>query len=374
MIKFESYVMPKSLLSIVIAVKNDINTINKCFQSILSQTVQDLEVIFVCEASTDGTHERALSYKNNENRMPVRVYFRELRYAYPKFRLGMLSRLLVRPNKGNFAKFTTGLKLLDRFLIRKVKPYKDFEYADAVSCYIEGLRRSRGKYILYTVPDCSFDPTFVEKCLLPMEDNEDIGICLSMTHQIGEFATINSPPLCQKTCVIEHGEGIAHFLSSSHLGGVAAIYRCKPAYHLSKTFNHFTYQANPPYRMLYESTLFVCEKLVTAVTRKTYYEGIYNQAIISERFLEIGTNIWALSTRKDLKFDSKTLLYAWKNSYHSLCKTCLDIAEWLKDRGDVEEAKAYIYFAKMLQPNVDIPQGLSDLPIIEPSYLKLCKA
>ena len=350
--------MRKRLLSIVIAVKNNIDTIDKCFQSILNQTVQDLEVIFVCEPSIDGTYERVLSYKRNENRIPVRIYFRDIRYAYPKFRLGRLSSLLVR---------------LDSILIRKVKPYKDFEYADEPSCYFEGLRHNRGKYILYTVPNCSFNPKFVEKCVLPMEDNEDIGICVSAAHQIGEFATIDSPPLCRITCVIPPKEGIVSFLSVSHLGGVLAVYRSKSTYYLSNMFNHFIYKANPPYRMLYESTLFLSERLVNIEITRNYYQAIYNQAIVSGRYLEIETNIWELSTQNDLKFDSQTLLHAWKSSYDSLSKTCLDIAKWLKDRDAIKEAKAYYYFAKMVQPNVDIPQGLSDLSVIKPSFLKGCK-
>jgi len=361
----------KPLLSIIVAAKNDINTIDACFQSLLNQTVEDFETIFVCEPSSDGTFERVSTYKKNNKNISVRILLRDMRYSYPRFGRGAISNLLIREKDYLHAKFSSGIRLLDKLLIKKVNPYKNFEHANTLSCYTEGFKYKRGKYVTYITPNCIFKPNFIEKCVLPMEQNEDIGMSLTAARQVGEFAILNGQLLCEKTSVFPPKEGMAHYLDVSHLGGIVKVFRCSKAKYLSKSFKDFSYQADVMYRMLYESTLFVSERLVDIITKKDYYEEIFSQAIVSKRFLEIGSLIWRLSTRNDYKFDVQPLLDAYKNSYASLSKTCLDIAKCLKDKGDVKEAKAHIYFAKMLKPDVEIPEELSCLQLIEPSFTKI---
>jgi len=49
----------KPLFSIILPTKNNTRTIEKCLDSILSQTYSNIEVIFVDNFSTDDTYEIA---------------------------------------------------------------------------------------------------------------------------------------------------------------------------------------------------------------------------------------------------------------------------------------------------------------------------
>lgn len=66
--------MKIQLFTIILPTKNNIRTITKCLDSIVSQTYKNIEVIFVDNFSTDWTYEIANSYKNKINIQTFQVW------------------------------------------------------------------------------------------------------------------------------------------------------------------------------------------------------------------------------------------------------------------------------------------------------------
>jgi lipopolysaccharide biosynthesis glycosyltransferase/glycosyltransferase involved in cell wall biosynthesis len=61
--------MPK--ISIIIPVFNSINTIERCIDSLLQQSLYDIEIILIDDASTDGTTEKLIQYEKKHKRIKI---------------------------------------------------------------------------------------------------------------------------------------------------------------------------------------------------------------------------------------------------------------------------------------------------------------
>ena len=58
-------------VSVIMPSLNVVNYIDECIQSVISQTLTDLEIICVDAGSTDGTFEKLLKYSNEDERIKV---------------------------------------------------------------------------------------------------------------------------------------------------------------------------------------------------------------------------------------------------------------------------------------------------------------
>ena len=54
-------------LSIIIPLYNNENTLGRCLESVLSQDIDDCEIIIVDDGSTDDTAELVKGWQNNDN-------------------------------------------------------------------------------------------------------------------------------------------------------------------------------------------------------------------------------------------------------------------------------------------------------------------
>lgn len=59
------------LLSIIIPVYNVEQYLERCIESIISQTLKDLEIILLNDGSTDGSREICERYADQDNRILV---------------------------------------------------------------------------------------------------------------------------------------------------------------------------------------------------------------------------------------------------------------------------------------------------------------
>lgn len=345
--------MSKPLLSIIVATKNDIEIIDKFFEGIKEQTIKDFEVIFICETSNDGTYESIIRFKNQYTGIKIRIYFIGNDLFYPNIRNGLVFRVFEIEND-TINRITYGLRKL---MCRKVAPYKDYKEPNYQMCFNEGIRRIKGKYFIYIRPNIILDSKFIEKCVLPLQEDEDLGLCISHLKEEDSCIRVEKPPLYASGQIIPPIKGVQDFINGTHLGGIIIVRKSK-----NKYMNHLETE----YRMMYEKTLYVSEHLAAVFHKKEYIEEIFNQRIILNRFSEIQTNINEIPQR-ELKFDYQPLIEAYKNSYKSLSEESIKLATCLKDRGNIKEAKSYIYLAKMIYLDIEIPEYLSNLNLIEPS-------
>ncbi|MCV3376283.1 glycosyl transferase family 2 [Campylobacter jejuni] len=73
------YIIPK--VSIIVPSLNSIKYIHECIDSVLNQTLKDIEIICVDAGSTDGTLEMLREYEKNDNRLKV-IFSDKKSYGY----------------------------------------------------------------------------------------------------------------------------------------------------------------------------------------------------------------------------------------------------------------------------------------------------
>ena len=61
----------KPLVSVIMPSLNVVKYIDECIQSVLNQSLKEIEIICVDAGSTDGTYERLKEYETNDSRVRV---------------------------------------------------------------------------------------------------------------------------------------------------------------------------------------------------------------------------------------------------------------------------------------------------------------
>lgn len=79
--------MSQPLISIIIPVKNSVQTIKKCLKSIFDQTFSSFEVLILDAVSTDGTLEEINSFNKKDDRL--RIYSEKDRGTYDAMNKGI---------------------------------------------------------------------------------------------------------------------------------------------------------------------------------------------------------------------------------------------------------------------------------------------
>lgn len=357
--------MHAPLLSIVIAIKNDEKYIERCLESIFHQTIQDYEIIIVNDSSSDGTLDIVKRFAKNN----IRIISRDNFFTYPKYKSNVM-RFLVKNQNIRFNRHTSKLPMFDDVLIKTVIPYKNIDIPDDDECFRIGSSKLRGKYVVYIGANVYFDNTFIEKCVNPLEQDKQCDMCISCSRFTGNYKIIESKMMYSENRIIDEKEGIGNFIQSSHLNGVICVFRNKKASYLSKNYSGIEFKLNVPYRMLFEKSIFICERLISVDLRKIQYEEYVNSVVISRRFSEMSTKIWELTVNKTRDYDVPFLLEVYKESFSSLSSMALDIAKWLLDREMLREAKSHLYFAKMIDIDVVLPRELLGISIEQPMFTK----
>lgn len=132
-------------ITLVVPVKNEVNTIQECVQSILSQTYKNFEVIFVDGGSTDGTYEILDRIKQKESKIKVLCepglgpsYGRDIGFKAGK------GKVLAHIDGDNIISekyLETSIKRLQNSNVAGVRPRLEFEYEDTLLGEALKLRR-----------------------------------------------------------------------------------------------------------------------------------------------------------------------------------------------------------------------------------------
>lgn len=154
------------LVSILVPNYNYAHYLETCFESILNQTYENIEVIFRDNASEDDSYEIALKYRKKMRKKNI-----------------YMSCGLNRRNLGS-AK-NTGM------------------------CYSE----SEGDYVIYLSSDDAMEPTFIEKCVHIMESHTNVGMVMVHRKAIDEYGKITEEtPFYNKSCIIPKESQAAVFM------------------------------------------------------------------------------------------------------------------------------------------------------------------
>jgi glycosyltransferase involved in cell wall biosynthesis len=79
--------MTQPLISIIIPVKNSVQTIKACLESVFNQTFSSLEVLILDAVSTDGTLEEIKNFSKSEDRL--RIYSEKDKGTYDAMNKGV---------------------------------------------------------------------------------------------------------------------------------------------------------------------------------------------------------------------------------------------------------------------------------------------
>lgn len=154
------------LVSILVPNYNYAHYLETCFESILNQTYENIEVIFRDNASEDDSYEIALKYQKKMRKKNL-----------------YMSCGLNRRNLGS-AK-NTGI------------------------CFSE----SEGEYVIYLSSDDAMEPTYIEKCVHIMENHQNVGMVMVHRKAINEYGEITEePPFYSKNCIIPKESQAAVFM------------------------------------------------------------------------------------------------------------------------------------------------------------------
>lgn len=80
----------ESKLSVIVPVYNVKEYLNECIDSILNQTYQNLEVLLIVNAPTDGSDKICEEYVGKDNRIRL-LYISENHGVYPAWYLGAMN-------------------------------------------------------------------------------------------------------------------------------------------------------------------------------------------------------------------------------------------------------------------------------------------
>ena len=167
------------LVSILIPNYNYEKYLTKCLDSVLNQTYPNYEVIFSDNNSTDNSYDLALSY-------------------IPRFREKNIFYSVIK-NKYNLG-----------------------SQRNSGRC----LNESEGDFIIYLSSDDYLEPTFIEKCMNILIENQNVGMVMTDRIEIDEYdnKTIR-PSFYNKSCIISGEEQAAVFMMAGIAVPSQVVYR-----------------------------------------------------------------------------------------------------------------------------------------------------
>ena len=132
--------MEKDLITVIIPIYNNERYLNKCIDSVLEQTYQNIEVILIDDCSTDDSWKVALDYKDKDKR--VVCFFNEKNIG-----VGGTRNFGLEQAKGKYIYFLDSDDYIEKTTLADL--YNTIQEGDSFSCMTQGYRHIDGKAILY---------------------------------------------------------------------------------------------------------------------------------------------------------------------------------------------------------------------------------
>lgn len=122
--------MDKAKVSVIVPIYNGEKYLEECLDSILNQTVKDIEIICVDDGSTDRSNEILEKYSSNDAR--IRIYHQENQFA------GIARNTGMKYAEGKYILFLDGDDFFDSSMVEKL--YNKSEQDKADICVCDGYR------------------------------------------------------------------------------------------------------------------------------------------------------------------------------------------------------------------------------------------
>ena len=308
----------KPLVSVLVPNYNYGRFLENCLESVYKQTYSNIEVIFYDNNSTDNSYEIAIDYQK-------------------KFREKNIFMHVAR-NRRNMGSGHNCSKC---------------------------LRESEGKYMFWLSSDDAIKPTYIEKCVKILEENQNVGFTMSHRIEIDEQGNLyNSIPFYNCSCIIPGEDQAAVFM----MAGIAV-----PSQLLIRKSTYSVMLQSKPINpqvagdwldnfMLscFGDVAYINEPLVEYRVHKSNEttESERNLVGIMEHFLIVNAFKWISESFEMTKPASR-----YQEAIEKLGSMCLRYATKMLKANEQEGARKYLQLAPVFKKEI----------ISEDKYIELCE-
>ena len=294
------------LVSILIPNYNYECYLKECLESVLNQTYPNYEVIFTDNNSTDNSYYLALSY-------------------LPKFK-----------EKNIF------------FSVKRNK-YNIGSYKNSCKC----LSESEGDFVIYLSSDDYLEPTFIEKCMKILINNQNVGMVMTDRIEVDECNNkIIHPSFYNKSCIIPGEEQAAVFM----MAGIAV-----PSQIL---FRMSTLMRTNPFMLTLQVAGDWCQNFLVACFSDVAYinEKLCNYRVHSGNETNVSeVNLFGifehyqllnyfLKLGKEFKFNK--VIERYDEAVKKLGSMCIRYALKMLKANEIKSAKRYLQLAPVFDENI----------------------
>ena len=131
--------MEHVLVSIIIPVYNAEKRLNRCIDSVLKQTLKEVEIICVDDGSTDDSLKILQNYQNKSNK--IKVFHQENRGVYRARMLG------IQKASGKYVGFVDSDDEINPDMFHILYELAEDTYADMVVCAYERIQHTTNKIL-----------------------------------------------------------------------------------------------------------------------------------------------------------------------------------------------------------------------------------
>ncbi len=330
----------KYIISLIVALKNDISFVEGFIQSLIRQSDQRFEVIFVCEDDHDGTKKALGQELKRTHGIDYIIIDRKNSFTYPRRIPRKLVEKLYHTNI-DFNRYEFKIKFLNRIFTKEEKNTIEYRYPNFDKCFLLGEKYAKGKFVSLLAPNMYIKPDFVKEVLYRYSKDERLGIVMVPLEQTGDYQTIVQSKQFKINQYYEPVEACVRFIEMNQLGLNIFIQRKRKELDFTKRYDIF-------YRTFHEPAYDLGGGFATVITLKDYLDKLMNKVMISNRFLELKTIIWETRTHhnRDLDIDKATEIL--NDGLIDLSRVSDEIASMMREEGLVKLEKEYKSFCRIM--------------------------
>ncbi len=330
----------KHIVSLIVAVKNDIKFVDRFLHCILNQSDQRFEVIFVCEEEHDGTIDYLRSALLSMNKIDYKVVLRKNDFSYPVRIPRKLVKICFRTNI-DYNQYVFKIKWLNWFFTKKEKNGIEYRYPNFEACFNMGDEHAKGEFVVFLSMNIFLANSFIEVIKREISLDDKLGILMIPLTQIGDYRTLVQSKQFNTPRKYEPIAGTKRNIEMNQLGqNVVAMKRQTDVEH-TKRFNVF-------YRTLKEKSFDLGKGYGEIAVLEDYANKIKNKVLLSNRFLELKTYLWEVNTHHNIGVDIEKVQDVLNDGIQDLARIAKELSIFCALDGDSKLEAEYKNFRTMI--------------------------